>query len=329
MRPPEFWASDDIRACLLSPLGALYGLAGRIRRQVARPLRLPVPVVCVGNLTVGGTGKTPLAMALAERLIGQGHRPHFLTRGYGGRLAGPIRVDVARHEVAEVGDEALLLARVAPTWVARRRPEGARAALAAGAELLIMDDGLQNPALVQDLAIVVVDGAVGFGNRRLLPAGPLREPIAAGLARASAIVLLGEDRAAVAPLLPDRLPRLEADLVHPPEAAALRGARVVAFAGIGRPDKFFASLASVGAQVVLTRGFPDHHPYREGDLQALAGEASRQGARLVTTAKDHVRIPPAWRRRVAVVPVGLRWRDPAALDRMLMPVMSSRNITMQ
>lgn len=329
MRPPEFWASDDIRACLLSPLGALYGLAGRIRRQVARPLRLPVPVVCVGNLTVGGTGKTPIAMALAERLIGQGHRPHFLTRGYGGRLAGPIRVDVARHEVAEVGDEALLLARVAPTWVARRRPEGARAALAAGAELLIMDDGLQNPALVQDLAIVVVDGAVGFGNRRLLPAGPLREPIAAGLARASAIVLLGEDRAAVAPLLPDRLPRLEADLVHPPEAAALRGARVVAFAGIGRPDKFFASLASVGAQVVLTRGFPDHHPYREGDLQALAGEASRQGARLVTTAKDHVRIPPAWRRRVAVVPVGLRWRDPAALDRMLMPVMSSRNITMQ
>lgn len=327
MRPPEFWASDDIRARVLSPLGALYGLAGRLRRGLVRPVRLPVPVVCVGNLTVGGTGKTPLAIALAERLIGQGHRPHFLTRGYGGRLAGPIRVDAARHEVAAVGDEALLLARVAPTWVARRRAEGAWAALAAGAQLLIMDDGLQNPALVQDLALVVVDGAVGFGNRRLLPAGPLREPIAAGLARASAIVLVGEDRAGIAPLLPGALPRLDAELEHPPEAAAFRAAPVVAFAGIGRPEKFFASLTSLGAQLKDVRAFPDHHPYRESELRTLAGEARRHGARLVTTAKDYVRLPPVWRERVAVLPIGLKWRDPTALDRMLMPVISSRDIT--
>jgi tetraacyldisaccharide 4'-kinase len=319
MRPPEFWARpDDVRGRLLSPLGTAYGLAGRIRRRLVRPLRLPVPVLCVGNLTVGGTGKTPLALALAERLIATGHRPHFLTRGYGGRSRGPQRVDAPRHDAADVGDEALLLAKVAPTWVARDRARGARAAVRAGAGLLVMDDGFQNPALVQDLPLIVIDGEVGFGNRRLLPAGPLRESVAAGLARASAVVLIGEDRTGVARLLPSALPVLLAELAYPPEADRFRAVRVVAFAGIGRPDKFFAGLAHVGAQVVAARAFADHHRYREVELQALASEAGRHGgARLVTTAKDHVRLPPAWRERVAVLPVELRWRDPAALERIL------------
>jgi tetraacyldisaccharide 4'-kinase len=319
MRPPEFWARpDDLRARLLSPLGAAYGLAGRIRRRLVRPLRAPVRVICVGNLTVGGTGKTPVALALAERLLAMGHRPHFLTRGYGGRSRGPQRVDPARHEAADVGDEALLLAKAAPTWVARDRAAGARTAASAGAGLLVMDDGFQNPTLVQDLSLVVIDGEVGLGNRRLLPAGPLRESVPAGLARASAVVLVGEDRTAVLRLLPPGLPVLLAELVYPPEAGRLRAGRVVAFAGIGRPEKFFAGLAQVGAQVVATRAFADHHRYREAELRALASEAERHGgARLVTTEKDHVRLPPAWRERVCVLPVKLRWRDPAALERTL------------
>jgi tetraacyldisaccharide 4'-kinase len=319
MRPPEFWARpDDVRSRLLAPIGKAYGFAGRIRRRLAQPLRLPVPVVCVGNLTVGGTGKTPLALDLALRLIALRHRPHVLTRGYGGRSRGPLRVDVAKHDAAKVGDEALLLAKVAPTWVARDRAKGALAAVDAGADLLVMDDGFQNPALVQDLALVVIDGEVGFGNRRLLPAGPLRESLADGLARASAVVLIGEDRTGVRRLLPPGLPTLSAELVYPPEAEALHGARVVAFAGIGRPDKFFAGLARVGAQLVATRAFADHHQFRESELQALAAEAGRHaGARLVTTAKDHVRLPPAWRDQVAVLPVSLRWHEPAALERML------------
>jgi tetraacyldisaccharide 4'-kinase len=319
MRPPEFWARpDDVRSRLLSPLGAMYGVAGRMRRRLVQPLRVPVPVVCVGNLTVGGTGKTPLAMDLAGRLIALGHRPHFLTRGYGGRSRGSQRVDVARHDAAEVGDEALLLAKVAPTWVARDRAEGARAAIAAGAGLLVMDDGFQNPALAQDLALVVIDGEVGFGNRRLLPAGPLRESLEDGLARASAVVLIGEDRTGVGRLLPPGLPTFSVELAYPPEAERFRAARVVAFAGIGRPEKFFAGLARVGAQLVATRAFADHHHYRESELQALAGEAARHGgAQLVTTAKDHVRLPACWRGQVAVLPVSLRWREPAALERIL------------
>jgi tetraacyldisaccharide 4'-kinase len=319
MRPPDFWARPgDLRARLLNPLGAAYGFAGRIRRRLVRSLRAPVPVICVGNLTVGGTGKTPVALALAERLLAMGHRPHFLTRGYGGRSRGPQKIDPARHDAADVGDEALLLAKVAPTWVARDRAAGARAAVSAGAGLLVMDDGFQNAALVQDLSLIVIDGEVGLGNRRLLPAGPLRESVSAGLARASAVVLVGADRTAVLRLLPPGLPVLLAELAYPHEATRLREERVVAFAGIGRPEKFFAGLAQVGAQVVAAHAFADHHRYRESELQALASEAERHGdARLVTTAKDHVRLPPAWRERVAILPVKLRWRDPAALERTL------------
>lgn len=317
MRPPEFWARDGAPARLLSPLGSLYTLAGRWRRRLARPLRLPVQVVCAGNLTVGGAGKTPLCLALAKRLIGQGQAPHFLTRGYRGRCKGPLRVDPARHQAADVGDEALLLAAVAPTWVARERRAGAAAAVAAGASVLIMDDGFQNPALVQDVGLIVIDGEVGWGNCRVLPAGPLREPVADGLARASAVVLVGEDRTGIVPLLPEGFPCLRANLAPLPRAGELRGARVLAFAGIGRPDKFFASLRAVGAELAGTRVFPDHHPFRDAQLEALATDAERLGAQPVTTAKDHVRLPPNWRPRVAVLPVQLTFCDPAALDRLL------------
>jgi tetraacyldisaccharide 4'-kinase len=317
MRTPEFWARDGLRARLLAPAGQIYGLAGRLRRALVRPQSVDVPVICVGNLVAGGAGKTPTVLALARRLAAAGHRPHLLCRGYGGRERGPLRIDPLRHDAAEVGDEALLLAEVAPTWVARDRLEGARAAVAAGAGLLIQDDGLQNPALAQDLRLVVVDGGFGFGNRRLLPAGPLREPIGEGLARVSAVIRIGADQAGIDALLPAGLPRLEADLAPDDGAPSLAGRRVLAFAGIGRPEKFFGSLESAGAEIVQRCSFADHHPYRRAETLALLAEAERLDASCITTAKDRVRLPLDLRDRVLVLPVVLRWRDSGALDRLL------------
>jgi tetraacyldisaccharide 4'-kinase len=317
MRAPEFWARDTLPGRLLSPLGEAYGLAGRLRRRLARPARAAVPVICVGNLVAGGAGKTPVAMALASQLSARGRQPHLLTRGYGGRLPGPLRVDPARHDAAAVGDEALLLAEVAPTWCARDRVAGARAAMAAGADLLIMDDGLQSPWLHQDLALLVVDGAFGFGNGRLLPAGPLREPLAAGLARATAVVQLGDDEIGLDRLLPHRLPRLHARLGAGPDAPDLRDRRVVAFAGIGRPQKFFRSLADAGALLLGRHAFADHHRYRRREVEALLAEAAAKDALCVTTAKDRVRLPADLRSSITIWPVTVSWRDPAALAQVL------------
>jgi len=313
MRPaPEFWARDGIAAQLLQPLAWAHEAAGAARRAMVHPWRAPVPVICVGNLVAGGAGKTPVVLSLAQRLSARGARPHILSRGYGGRAAGPLRVDPARHGAAEVGDEPLLLAAAAPTWVARDRAAGARAAAAAGAGLILMDDGFQNPHLQKDLALLVIDGAYGFGNGRIIPAGPLREPVAAALARADAVVRIGEDEAGVAASL-GGVPVLAAALA--PVADTVFDGPVAAFAGIGRPAKFFRTLAATGARIVAQHAFPDHHPYTERDLARLAAAAG--GTQLVTTEKDAVRLPPAWRGRVAVLKVEVRWQDAAALDALL------------
>jgi tetraacyldisaccharide 4'-kinase len=314
--PPEFWERPGPLPRLLAPLGWAYGAAGRLRRAAATPWRAPVPVLCVGNLVVGGAGKTPVAMDLARRLIERGERPHLLSRGYGGRLAGPIQVDPARHGYREVGDEALLLARVAPTWIARDRAAAAKAAIAAGATALVLDDGFQNPSLVQDLKIVVVDGLYGLGNGYVLPAGPLREPAASGLARADAVVVMGEAASGFA-LPPVAPPVLRAHLVLREGAAVLQGARVVAFAGIGRPQKFFEFLDRCGARVVARHGFADHHPYTAAALEPILAEAARRDAQVLTTEKDRVRIPKELRDRITPVPVAVRWDDAARLDALL------------
>lgn len=318
MRAPEFWAKPhDLRTRLLGPLGDLYGQLGRLRRRWVAPRRVSVPVICIGNLTVGGAGKTPTVMAIARHLIDQGHAVHLLTRGYGGRARGPLRVDPALQGASQVGDEALLLAEVAPTWLARDRALGAEAAAAAGADIVIMDDGLQNPHLAPDLALVVVDGGYGFGNRRLLPAGPLREAIADGFSRASAVVRIGPDETGVNRVIPDHLPLLEAELQPSVSAPQLVGHRVLAFAGMGRPAKFFATLEAAGAEVVGRRSLADHHPYTNKEMEALCRTAERLKASLVTTTKDWVRIPPEHQRRVAVLPIELVWRDAAAIGRLL------------
>jgi tetraacyldisaccharide 4'-kinase len=324
MKAPAFWsAPPGLRAALLAPLGALYEGAGALRRARTRSLRLPVPVICVGNLSAGGTGKTPVALSLLRMLTAQGMNPHALSRGYGGSATGPLRVDPARHGADVVGDEPLLLAGAAPAWVARDRAAGGQAAVAAGAGCLVMDDGHQNPALHKDLSLIVVDGAAGFGNRRVIPAGPLRESVPAGLARADAAVIIGEDRHDVArDVAAAGLPLLRARLVPDADAAArLKGRKVVAFAGIGRPEKFFATLREIGAGAAECVGFPDHHPFTHGEIAALAARAAALNAQLVTTVKDLTRLPadlPAdLRAGVAVLPVDLLWSDPAAAQALL------------
>jgi tetraacyldisaccharide 4'-kinase len=324
MRAPEFWTEDGLPARLLEPFGQVFGLAGRLRRRLVRARRAPVPVICVGNLTVGGAGKTPTVLALAERLVAMGRRPHVLTRGYGGSARGPLRVDPERHDCARVGDEALLLAAVAPTWVARDRAAGADAAARSGAGCVLMDDGFQNPRLAADLALVVVDGGYGFGNRRLLPAGPLRERIADGLARAQAVIRIGADRHGIDRLLPAGLARLEAELCPGPDAPPVAGRRLLAFAGMGRPDKLFATLSAAGAELVGRERFADHHRYRRSEIERLLTRAARAEARCITTTKDAVRLPADLRARVAVLPVVLRWRQPEILDRLLEKALAAR-----
>jgi tetraacyldisaccharide 4'-kinase len=328
MRAPDFWQRDGPPARLLAPLGQVFGQAGRLRRRWTVARRAPLPVICVGNLTVGGAGKTPVALALAERLLARGERPHFVTRGYGGSARGPLRVDPGRHDCALVGDEALLLAALAPTWLARDRLAGARAAAGAGAGLVILDDGFQNPRLTLDVALLVVDGSYGFGNRRLLPAGPLREPIADGLSRATAVVRLGADRVGLDRLLPAELPCLAAELRPAPGAPALAGRRILAFAGIARPEKVFTTLSAAGAEMVGCEAFADHHRYRRAEIERLLARAAREKALCITTSKDAVRLPADLRARVAVLPIVLSWRQPAALDRLLDLALRSRRITL-
>jgi tetraacyldisaccharide 4'-kinase len=277
--------------------------------------------VCVGNLVIGGAGKTPVALALAAHFAARGIVVHIVTRGYGGHLKGPVRVDLAMHNAAAVGDEALLLAAAAPCWIARDRPAAMRAAVAAGANLLLLDDGLQNPTFCKDLSLAVVDGGYGFGNGRVIPSGPLRESLTQGLSRADVVVLLGADANAdcMAHLAASGIPVLRAGLT-PTAGDRLAGLRLLAFAGIGRPEKFFATLRSLGAQLVGARAFPDHHRFTGSELDRLRRDAERAKARLVTTAKDIVRLSPANRRGIEVLDVEIAWHDCAALDELIRPI---------
>lgn len=316
MTPPAFWTHDNWTARALSPLGALVGRI--IARRVARPgWRAPVPVLCCGNATVGGAGKTTLALDLAARLRARGVAVHCLSRGYGGRVRGPLLVDPAIHSAGMVGDEPLLLAQVAPTWVGADRAASARAAVAAGATALLMDDGLQNPGLMQDAGLLVIDGATGFGNGRIVPAGPLREKPGAAAARCRAAIMIGVDQRAARAALPAGFPVLDAWLA--PERP-LHGQRVVAFAGIARPAKFHATLSQAGAIIAATVDFPDHHRFRLRELQAVIARARQLDATPVTTPKDAVRLPPVWRSQVTAIGVSLVWADEPALERLLAEV---------
>ena len=323
MRAPGFWyaqgekeRSGGVWPRLLSPLGHVYALAGKMRARQTKPYVASVPVICIGNLTAGGTGKTPLTLALVKELSALGERAFILTRGYGGKMSGPLMVNPGNHAAADVGDEALLLSRAAPTVVSRNRADGAQFAVRQGASLILMDDGYQNPGLKKDFSIVVVDGETGFGNGKVIPAGPLREPVAGGLARADAIVMMGHTIAAQDA---DRLALTRAKaplftgMLEPQPQEEIFRQRVLAFAGIGRPEKFFQTAESVGYRVVATKSFADHHAYSQKDIETLFAEAKEQAAQLLTTEKDLVRLPPETRQRIKALPVKVRINDMTGL----------------
>jgi len=309
MRAPEFWKRRGAAAMLLAPLGMLYGASVAWKARHARPYRATARIVCVGNLTAGGSGKTPVALAIAARLQARRDRVFFLTRGYGGSEHGPVQAQ-ASGDAARIGDEALLLARCAPTIVSRDRADGAAYAAARGAQIIVMDDGHQNFSLAKDLSFVVVDGESGFGNGLMIPAGPMREPVAQGLARADAVIVMNTGE-------PDlgryKGPVLRARLTA--QRGILQGQKVFAFAGIGRPEKFVASLEEAGAIVTGTHFFADHHPFRTGEIAALKARAGQ--AHLVTTEKDYVRLDPQDRAGITVLPVRAVFENEAALDQLL------------
>lgn len=317
MKAPSFWyRKKGAKAALLAPLGQMYRTGGLLRRAVIKPYKAKVPVICVGNIVAGGAGKTPTCLALKKLLTK--HFPDekiaFVSRGYGGSEKGPLRVDIGRHTAQQVGDEAILLARAAPCWIGRERAAAIRAA-EKEATLIIMDDGLQNPKVVADVNLLVIDGAVGLGNKQLIPAGPLRETLNDAFSRIDGIVVIGKDETYLTANLGK--PVIEARIVPALQPAFLQAPRVLAFAGIGRPQKFYDSCRAAGLAVMQTRDFPDHYVYSAEDLQALLDEAARQDLKLITTTKDYVRLPFSFSSKVGVLYIDLVFEDEAYLLNLL------------
>lgn len=327
-RSPEFWSRPPGPAALaLAPLGGIYAIAARLRQLMTRPAHAGVPIICIGNPTVGGAGKTPAAIAVAEMLRDLGVRPHFLTRGYGGTIGGPELVDLKRHTSAEVGDEPLLLAAHGPVHVSADRVAGATAAVAAGADVIVMDDGFQNPTLFKNISFLVIDGEAGAGNGFVFPAGPLRAGLSVQISRADAVIVVGDGSAGET--IADSAtnwgkPVLHARLQPQRTAAALNGHPVFAFSGIGRPAKFYQTLDDIGAKVVGTLNFADHHKFQPSDIEKIKTLADGNGApAIVTTEKDFVRFNEdndpdgRFRQTLRVVPVQMVFDNPGEVTRLL------------
>lgn len=322
LRTPEFWNEDGTAAKLLQPLALLYQAGYRLRRAITTPAQLAPKLLCIGNLVAGGAGKTPVALAVGEYIKAQGISACYLSKGYGGNLRKPTRIDLTRHNAAEAGDEPLLLARVLPCFVAQDRVAGAQEAARHGFKLIILDDGFQNPTLRADFALVVADGAYGFGNGHTLPAGPLREPVNYGLSRADALVVLRRDDKPQQRLTDYPVRLLTADLRTTCPDAALAH-KLVAFSGIARPQQFFDGLVKhCGAQLISSHSFADHHAFTTAELEPLRAEARACNARLITTAKDAVRLPPTLRDEVLVAEAAINWHNATALSDTLAPLLA-------
>lgn len=308
MMPPRFWQQrGSWQGKLLSPLGSLYQTVGQLRRTFSVPYQARVPVIILGNITAGGSGKTPAAIAIAQMLQTAGHKPVFVTRGYLGSVTEPTQVDLTHHSFREVGDEALLLAKIAPCWIGRNRAATVKAA-EPHATHIILDDGLQNPTIKGDCNFLVIDGAVGFGNGHLIPAGPLRESLAEALPRLQGCILIGDDVTNLAPQITKPIFKASLQTLLPPDFSQAES--YLAFAGIGRPEKFYQSCRAAGLNISATQDFPDHHTFSAEDLSRLQNKASQKHLQLITTAKDYVRLPASFQSQVKVLPISLQFSEP-------------------
>lgn len=310
MRTPSHWKDTNILSEFLRPLGWVYGSITALRLKLTKPKKANIPVICVGNLTAGGTGKTPVSIALAKLLKRHSAKPFFVTRGYGGTL-NDIIVDKKIHSAVDVGDEPLLLNEAAPVVVNHNRYLGAIKAQQHGAQYIIMDDGFQNPTLHKDLSLLVIDGGYGFGNNFCIPAGPLRESKNSGLKRADAVIILGQDEHQIASEIKN-IPVFHGKIV--PLKPQNTSKSIIAFAGIGRPDKFYNSLKEAGFHLLKKIDFPDHHFYEEYELNSIITKAQTLNAEIYTTAKDYVKIPLALRSHFKVLEIEIQWEDEERLE---------------
>jgi tetraacyldisaccharide 4'-kinase len=326
LKTPKFWYEKSTDAqkqcikkcvlpCLLQPLSLLYQLGHKTKLFITKTHKAPIPIICVGNVTTGGSGKTPVCIALCDLVNKYAlfSNPYFLTRGYGGNDSGPRRIE--DHDTAQnIGDEPLLLASHSDTMVSVNRPYGARKAHELGADLVIMDDGLQNSSLHKDLSFLVLDGTLGLGNKKTLPAGPLREPFTTALNRSDALVIIGEDTYGIRSLITVGIPIFEAHITPDLKKQALPNTgSYIAFAGLGTPNKFFNTLRTNGLELTDMIEFADHHLYTKTDIQRLLDRAKNSNANLITTEKDYVRLPKEMQKQVYMYPITLKWNDESAL----------------
>ena len=308
MKTPKYWQSNSLISKLLTPLGRLYGLATNLRLKLVKPQKAEIPVICIGNITAGGTGKTPVSISIAKMLATDMYHPIFVTRGDGGKLQN-VLVNNKKHTAQDVGDEPLLLAEQAPVVVNADRYAGAKLALKEGADVVIMDDGFQNPGLYKNLSFLVFDGHFGIGNGKIIPAGPLRETFENGIKRADALIILGKDKHNLA-----ERTKLPIFYGHTETAqTAINQENVVAFAGIGHPQKFYHTLSQQGFNVVETFDFPDHHYYTKDEIEKILQRAKELQAEVYTTSKDFVKIPAIYHKSINVLEIAVVWNKPEEL----------------
>ena len=332
LKTPSFWyrgaqQTPQVAEILLTPFSKLYGLGYSIHRKLKTPYKANIPVICIGNISAGGTGKTPTAIALLKTVKASGlaKNPFFLIRGYGGAEKGPMSVNLGKHTAWDVGDEALILAKHAPTVVGGDRAASAKHAENEGADMLILDDGLQNPGIFKDLSLVVINGEMGFGNLKPLPAGPLRQPLDEGLKLADAFIIIGDDQRNVGDLLPKDKPVLHANLCPGADGTFDKTKPYMAFAGLGYPAKFFKFIREkLGLNLIETIAFSDHHPYIEDDIRRLKTKAQDLGATLITTEKDFLRIPLSENDDIEIVPVDMRFKDEDTLTALIKETIKAR-----